>query len=471
MRFFFPLIFLLISACGFVPPVGEKYKKPETKMPKAWNSGENNFAKIEQDWWKNFDDPILNQAIAIAIENNYDFKIAQSRVLEARSNVTSETSKLGPKVSASAGASRQNNYIIPIAPKSRKIYDLFTAGFDASWELDLFGGNYRSRQAAKALLEASNEAKNYILVSLIAEVVKNYSDLRAAQKKLFLQKEIENSYSEIVELNEQKKLVGLLSEIDFGRLKIAMLNSKSDLADAEAQNIVALYNLEELLGKKPGTMKEFFGDAAEVPTLRKKIIIDAPVSLLENRPDIKQAEHELAASVELKGYALAQLFPKISLSGFLGFYSTKSGSLIQPSSRAFSSGTKVTMPILDFGGVWAGKKIADQRKKQALLSYEEKVNKALMDVESSFANFAAEDKKLIIHSESFKISTMINDLNYQRYENGIISYVEYLQSKIDKLKAEQKLTAVKADFVNKTVAVYKSLGGGWEFNKTEGLKN
>ncbi|MES2962016.1 MAG: TolC family protein [Pseudomonadota bacterium] len=466
MKYFFLLTFLFFTNCRYLPPIGEKYKKPETKMPTVWDSvkkDENSeYGEIEKNWWENFQDPILNKIIELAVKNNHDFKIAQSRVVEARANVTTATSELGPKVNATASASRKNNYIIPFAPDTHTIFNLFTAGFDASWEIDLFGANYRSRQSAKALFEASDEARNYILVSLIAEVVKNYSDLRAAQNELFLQKQIDVARVMILQLNESKKSAGLLSDIDLGPIKIAMLDSKSDLLESEARVAIALYNLEFLLGKRPGEMKNFFGEIGEVPVLRKGVIVDAPVSLLRNRPDIKQAEREFAAATEMESYSVARVFPKLSLGGFFGFYNTKSQNLLQSSSRVFSADAQITMPVLDFGGVFAGIKIADERKKQALITYEEKVNKALLDVESSMIGFIKESQKFDLIMQSGEVQEMVHKLNSRRQNSGLMAQVDYLQSQLNLLQSEKKLNSERLEFAKKTVALYKSLGGGWE---------
>jgi NodT family efflux transporter outer membrane factor (OMF) lipoprotein len=466
MRIILLIIILAFASCKYLPPIGEKYQKPDTKMPNHWDSVKKGdkylFGKIEQNWWKNFHDPILNQLIELAVKNNYDFKIVQSQVLEARANLISATSDLAPKISASGSASRKNNYISPLAPNNHMLFNLFTAGFDATWELDLFGANYRLRQSAKASFEAYKEAANYALVSLIAEIVRNYSDLRAAQNQMFLQQKIKVSYEEILQLNEAKESAGLLSNISVGPIKIMALNARSDLADSEAKLTVALYNLEFLSGKRPGEMKNFLGEIREVPVLQKALMADAPISLLRNRPDIRQAERELASATELQGYALAQIFPKISLSGFFGFYNTKSGNLLKPSSQVFSSGANLSMPVLNFGGVIAGIKTADERKKQALVTYEKKVNQALLDVESALINFVKEDEKLTLNFKTNKINKMLTDLSLKKQNQGMISYLDYLQSKIELLQSEQKLNSARHDFTEKTIALYKALGGGWE---------
>jgi multidrug efflux system outer membrane protein len=455
------VLFFFLTSCAYLPPVGENYKKPESVMPSVWNNSPKTvFEKIEQQWWKNFHDPILNQIIEIAIKNNYDYKIAQSRVMEARANVALKDSDYAPKITGTTSASRRNTFINPINPDQHMIFNLFTAGFDATWELDLFGSTYRASKAAEALFEASDDAKNYVLISLIAEVVKNYSDLRASQNQLFFSKQINAIYQDIFEISQNKKAAGLLSDIDLAAVETDTISSEKDLADAEARVALALYNLEFLLGKRPGEMKNFFGEIGEVPLLEKNIFATAPAAILQNRPDIRQAEREFASAFEMKNYSIAEIFPKISLSGFLGFYNTKPNRLVRSNSRVFSSGAQIDVPLLNLG-VFAGIKISEERKKQALLTYEEKINQALVDVESSMVNFSKEKKKFSLSLRGFEIYKTVNELNQKRYNQGLISDIELLKSRAEFLRRSQLLNDSKFELSSKTAALYKSLGGGW----------
>ena len=484
VKVFYPTCFLFLLSCVLIPPVGESYKKPEIKSPKSWlnffnqeekenkNDEPTEFEKSELSWWHKFGDDTLNYLVEEALENNYDYRLAQSRVVEARSNITAKTANLLPQASAKASGTRFNSFFNPVNPSQHPIINFFTAGFDASWELDLFGGNYRARQAAKALHEASNEAKNYILVSLIAEVVRNYTELRKFQNQLEAQKMISAFYDEIIALAQEKRDVGLLSEIDFNRLNIEALNNQSDLTIIRSQADTALYNLEFLLGKNPGEMKEMLERKIEIPIFNRNLLVKAPASLLRDRPDIKQAERELAAAHANIGYALAQVFPKISLTGFFGYNNTKSGNLIAPQSRVFSSGVQVSQSFNALG-VIAGYKIAKAKKSQALINYEATVNKALLDVESSLSSYSNELTRFDLSSRSFVSSQIINNLNRAKFDQGLISYSDFLKSQIEYLKSKQEFDQRKSDFVFKTVAVYKALGGGWQVldKKTLDKKN
>ncbi|MBU6338656.1 MAG: TolC family protein [Rickettsiales bacterium] len=439
-------------------------------MPKEWQAAKETNSKkeslktfevTEYNWWENFNDPVLNKIVKMAVKGNYDFKIAQSKVIEARANVLNATSDLAPKVDAVASGSRSNHYFNFFGSKNR-IINFFYTGFDASWELDLFGGNYRSRQAAKALYEASNDTKNYILVSLIAEVVTNYSQIKAAQNDIVVEEKILKYCEEILKLSADRNNAGLLDNVDLERVKIDMINSKINLTDTKAKLKVLTGNLELLLGKKPNSMAKLLSESKDVPILNNGVILEAPLAILRNRPDVLSAEKELQAATELKGAAIAAIFPKVSLTSFLGFNSNKSGNVLQSSSQAFSVGGNISMPVLNFGGVIAGYKITKQREKQALLNYKAKVLAALHDTESSLSSFLKEEEKFDLSEEKFLLAKTISDLNKEKYVTGLISYNEYLNNEIDFLKVIKDSTNAKLGFATKTAALYKALGGGWQ---------
>ncbi len=447
--------------------VGENYKAPEITLKNSWinqkiSENKEGFVASEISWWKNFNDPILEQIVVIALENNYSYQTAQSKVFEARANVDLKNSDLLPKASASLNPSRRNNFFNPINPANRPIINFFTAGFDASWEIDLFGGNRRAKRAAKNLAEASNEAKNYLAISLIAEIVRSYSNLRLAQNKLMLQKEISNFYQEIFEISQKKAKSGLIGVIDLNNIKIEMLNNQQELSIAEAEAEIALYSLELLLGKGPKEMEELLKKNAKVPLIKQEIIAATPFDVVRNRPDVKQAERELAASVELKGFALAQVFPKISLNGFLGFVGPKQQNLFTKQGQSFSIGNTITMPVLNFGGLSSQIKASEQRKQQALLNYQMAVNQALFDVESSLVAFLKGKEKFDFANQAYQANLQNYQLNEKRYKNGLISHLEFLRLEIALRKAKLELINVRLDFSNKTVALYKALGGGWQ---------
>lgn len=470
------LCYFLISSCGLFA-VGENYQKPATKMPKKWQESKNiDSIKIEQklemkkfdenQWWQNFDDPVLNKLINKAVRNSYDYQIAQSKLVEARANLTSATSDLFPKSNLKASGQRENSYFNFFNSGAKNpIVNFFSVGFDSSWEVDLFGANKRAQESAKALFEASQEARNNVLTTLIAEIAQNYTEFRLSQKQLVVKTQINQIYQDILNLTAEKQKAGILSEIEVSQIKIAMIDNKNEINALKARVTTFRYNLEILLGLKAGSLQKPLQKTAEIPLIKKNVIIDAPASLLNNRPDIKQAERELASAVALKGYALAQILPKVSLTNFLGFNNMKSGNVFNSSSQVFAVGASASMPALNFGGVIAGYKISKERQKQAFLNYKKKVNNAIIEVESALFNFLQEDQKLTASLEQLAINREILDLKSAKYKSGLNSNLDFLQSEIDLLKAEEKFFIASANFTSKTISLYKSLGGGWQIAK------
>lgn len=472
MKHLLLITILFFTSCSFYK-VGPDYEVPQTVLDEHYDEGNearsiqkvklDNFQQIQYNWWKEFQDDHLTRIIKIALANNYDYQIAQSRVIEARANVAIEYADAAPKVDVTAAGSRSSNYFNFFSPgKKNKPVNFFTTGFDASWELDLFGKHYRAQQAAKALYEASMDAKNDVLISLISEVVKNYAQVRAAQNDYVTQSKINQSYQEILALSRDRNSAGILGDIDLGAIQTKAMNSNIALLDAKTNIKTSMYRLAILLGKRPSEIENIVGHKGFIPILVNPVVVDAPIALIRNRPDIRQAERELEAATAQKGVAIANVFPNISLSGFFGLNNTEFSSWPRSSSRVFSAGTNLSMPLINFGGLLAGYKISEEHRKQALLRYQSEINQALNDVESALVQFVNEDKKYDLNVQKIRIEKNILQLRQERYKRGIISYPQYLESHIAFLEKEKELSKNRLDFTIYTIALYKSLGGGWQ---------
>jgi multidrug efflux system outer membrane protein len=461
LKIFF--LFLLLTSCV----VGPDYKKPETKVNNYWFTKftESNVTlsnETEEKWWKNFNDPVLDQLVKIAVENNLDLKIATSRIMEARANIDEKTAKLLPQVNATGSATRSSKFVNPISPGTHRPFNIVNAGFDASWELDFFGSAIRAREAAKAIFESNLEAKNAVLISLIGEVARNYMELRNFQNQLELNKKSILALAEILELEESKKEVGLISDVQLEKIKIELANREAELPDLETALNSAALRIEILLTKQPGELRELLKTSyPEFPELNKKLIISAPINLLRNRPDIKQAERDLATATALEGVAIAAMYPKLSLTGFLGFQSNKTGNLLKSTNRVFAVGSGVSMPILDFGSVKANIKASNARKEQAFLNYQSTVLKALEDVENSLTTYVNKSNKMKSITNSAVSSQKILELNKVKNDSGLISEIDLLRAKIDFYQNHIILIQNQTDLNNSIIALYKALGGGW----------
>jgi NodT family efflux transporter outer membrane factor (OMF) lipoprotein len=471
------LTFFIITACA----VGPDYKKPETKAPGFWSSLGSFFTvgldvdianqKSEKEWWKNFNDPILNALIDEAIANNLDFKIAESKVAEARSNITKETAALFPQVNASGSLSRSSKYFNPLAQTKRKPISLYQAGFDASWEIDLFGGVIRAEEAAKALFESSGEARNSALVSLTAEVAKNYMELRNIQNQIQFNQKIISNLEEIIRLESSRRDAGLISDIEVEKVNLEILDRKSTMLDLETSLNVAEFRIEVLLARQPGELKKLLKpQLMQFPNFNETIILKAPAQILENRPDIRKAERDLAVATALEGVAVSELYPKISLTGFFGFQNLKSGNLLKSASNAFSTGAGVNMPILNFGSVRANIKVFNARKEQAFLEYKSAILKALEDVENALTAYSNQFNKMKYLGSSMSSSQKISGLVEGKYNSGLISKTEFLRSKIDFYQTHIILMQNQTILNNNTIALYKSLGGSWKVANQENRK-
>ncbi len=462
MKFLLILTLLFSTSCKVIPRVGKDYKKPEIAIIENWRDIKLNKSQIKEiNWWKNFEDENLEKLITILLEKNHSLRIARQRIIESRANVTIKNSALFPSVSASASASRGNNYFNPVNQNNRPIVNLFDAGFDASWELDLFGTNYRAKEAAKALWQASENEKNYLIVSLIAEFSSNYFNFLAVQKQINLQKTINKNYQELIEISKQKQQVGLIGEIEFNNFKILALEQQKQIKNLENLQNQYLSNLEFLLGFQPSQSGDLFSKSNDLPSLKEDFTAQIPAQIIANRFDVANAERQLAASVALSGNALGQIFPKISLNAFLGFFSNSTGSVFKPNSQVFSSSANFITPIIDFGGVFAGIKSTKAKEKQALIAYEEAINKALKEVQIAMIDYYKAREELTFLDEIYQMQKSINNLDKQRLQEGLIAKFDLINSEILLLQKQQNQIKSKLNFLLKTTSLYKSLGGAF----------
>lgn len=462
MKFLLILTLLFSASCKIIPRVGKNYQKPNIAIIENWR--EVKLDKIQEkeiNWWKNFDDKNLEKLITILLKKNYSLRIAQSRITEARANVTIKNSALLPSIGASGYASRANNYFNPVNQNNRPIVNLFNIGFDAVWELDLFGANYRAKEAAKALWQASENEKNYLIVTLIAEFSNNYFNFLALKNQINLQKIINENYQKLIAISKEKQQVGLIGEIEFNNFKINALSFQKELSNLENLQNQYLSNLEFLLGFQPNQSGNLFSETSDLPNLKEDFIANFPAKIIANRFDVLKAERQLAASVALSGNAWGQIFPKISLSAFFGFFSNSGNSLFKPNSQVFSSKVNFTTPIIDFGGVFAGIKSAKEKEKQALIAYEEAINNALKEVQISMIDYYKAREELNFLDEIYASQKLINNLDKQRFKEGLIAKFDLINSEILLLKARQNQLKSQINFLIKTTALYKSLGGGF----------
>ncbi|MEI6542639.1 MAG: efflux transporter outer membrane subunit [Methylococcales bacterium] len=459
----------LLSACM----VGPDYQKPETVLPAAWISTPEKSTQehlaIEQAWWKNFHDPVLNQLITKATTNNFDVKIAETRITQARASQAAATAALFPVGEMIANANRQSNQIgFPSSAPStltgalKKPFNIFKTGFDASWELDLFGGHRREAESAKAELEASALSRDDLVISLLAEVASTYIEIRQYQAQLKFAQETVEADIKTTTITQQRVDLGETAGVDVSKMESQQQRDQAQIPYISNLLSQAEYRMDVLLGEKPGATHALVNPIKALPVMDQKILLTTPASVIAQRPDIRIAERKLASATAQEGVATAKFFPDISLVGFIGLFNTNAGNLLNVSSKSWSMGANVLWPILSFGSLSANLSGAEARQQEALTKYQKALINALSDVESSVTAYTEQEKYNQSVEKATAADQNIYDIAVKRYEEGLASYLDVLEVQRKLYSSLNQLTLAKAQTARTIIAVYKSLGGGWK---------
>ncbi|MDT8272737.1 MAG: efflux transporter outer membrane subunit, partial [Desulfomonilia bacterium] len=331
------LWFILMASVAGCAIVGQDHVRPELDLSDTWNTQINmGLSRSEPDpqdlaaWWRTIEDPALDTLIEIAIEHNLDLKSSLARLRQARAARTLASSSLFPAINASGSASRSSSGSDSGSGSARTRY---VAGFDAGWEIDLFGGVRRSVEAAEADLQARLEQGNDVLVSLTAEVALNYLELRMYQARLSVAQRNLEIQEEIFQLEEFRLLSGLSDELTVAQARATMENTRAGIPTLHTQIAQTRNRISVLLGEQPGVLPEALNVVTPLPSLPIEVATGVPADILRRRPDVRQAEQELAAQTARVGVAQADLYPKFTLVGSIGYESLSLGDLITAGSR------------------------------------------------------------------------------------------------------------------------------------------
>ena len=459
----------LLSACM----VGPDYQKPPTVLPTAWVSApaqpDQDHLAIEQTWWKNFNDPVLDRLIAKATTNNLDVKISEERISQARASQSAATAALFPVGDMMANANRQSNLIglpsgtsSPLTSALKKPFNIFKTGFDASWELDLFGGHRREAESARAELEASALSRDDLVISILAEVAATYIEIRQYQTQLNLAQETLDADIKTTTITQQRIELGETAGVDVSKMESQQQRDQTQIPNFSNLLSQAEYRMDVLLGEKPGATHALVKPVKALPIMDQKLLLAAPASVIAQRPDIRIAERKLASATAQEGVATAKFFPDISLVGFIGLFNTNAGNLLNVSSKSWSMGANVLWPILSFGSLSANLSGAEARQQEALTKYQKTIISALSDVESSLTAYTEQEKYFQSMEKATAADQNIYDIAVKRYEEGLASYLEVLEVQRKLYSSQNQLTLAKAQTAHTLVAIYKSLGGGWK---------
>lgn len=466
---------VLIAGCK----VGPDHRAPQSTLPIGYANSpagatSSNTAPVDlAQWWRVFDDAQLSVLMQTATASNLDVRIAAARVREARAQRGLSRSALWPQVNAGGSYSRSrlsenslNGQQLQQAGKSLE-NDLFDAGLDMSWEIDVFGGARRAVEAAQAELESSVESGRDALVTVLAEVGFNYLDLRGAEKRLSVARENLKAQEQTLALTRDRFQAGLASELDTARSQAQVAATRAQIAPLEETRQRAIHRLAVLLGKTPEELDSVLSPDAAIPSATPHVPIGLPSDLLRQRPDLRRAERQLASATARIGVAKGEWFPKFYLTGAAGLQSIDAGDFFDGGSRFWTIGPSLRWPIFNAGRIRQNVNVQSARQEQALLQYEKAVLIALEEVENSLVGFGREQEHLQALTESEQASRRAMTLATDRYRGGLVSFLDVLEAERTLLSAQDGVVQSERQLGQNLVRLYKSLGGGWNVPDTD----
>ena len=441
--------------------VGPDYQSPEPDAPTQWSGPVDRRAPdaaVLAEWWRQFRDPVLDGLVADALAANLDLAAAQAQLREARARRSLAGAQLGPTVNASASGSRRRS---SEESGSGATMELYSAGFDASWELDIFGGLRRGLEAAEADVGASADQLRDTRVSLVAEVALNYVDLRAAERQFVVAEESVASREETYTLARWRLQAGLVSELDVAQARTDLESTRAALPALRTSAAEARHRLAVLLGRTPGELEARLAATARVPLAADRVAVGIPADTLRQRPDVRAAERQLAAQTARLGEAEAARYPSFSLSGSLGLEALGLAALGNSDAMTRSLLGSITAPIFDAGRIAANVAVQDARLEQARLAYQSAVLTALEDVENALVAVAnSAERRLQLESTAASARETLQIARH-RYASGLADFLAVLESQRTLLSVEEQLAGTTGNLARAQIQLYKALGGGW----------
>jgi len=424
------------------------------------------FASAQQPvitWWQEFNDEQLTSLVEQSLKTNLDIRIAYANLLEARAVSRAISADRYPKVDANGGYSR-NLYSEETASSGVRAADNYQAGFDASWELDLFGRVSARISSQLEQEQAINANLQQMYVTVAAEVARNYFELRGAQYRLDIAERNAKNQAETYTLTEDMLNAGRASALDVSRAKTQLGLTRSLIPPLKAQVTASINSLSVLTGQVPDALRASLSQSKPLPSLPVTVAVGNTQDLLERRPDIRSAERLLAASVSNYNVAVSDLFPTVSLVGSLGFISTNL-STFGASALAGAIGPSLSWQVFDRDRLYAQIDQADARSQGALAQYEKTVLNALEETQTALSNFSHEEERR--HQLQTAAASALNSVTMakQRFDYGYDSFIDVLDAERTLLNAEDSLANSEIAAVLNLISVYKALGGGWQIQQ------
>lgn len=459
MKFFtLSLLALTIAGCA----VGPDYRAPQPKPARLLQAehGGHDRSRFETAWWRQFEDPTLDALVGEALDENRELRIAYARLRAARAIRDDISNDRLPTVTAGASADIGKAQQ-PGVTEQRVNAERYDLGLDMAWELDLFGRIQHRLESSEAQADAVEAELYQLQVSLIAELVDAYGQLRGAQLRERIARDNLANQRNSHELTEQLREAGVGSELDVLRADARLAATEASLPQLRAQQARARNRIATLLGQRADQLSVDLSPR-ELPAIAKSLPIGDPGELLRRRPDIRAAERQLAAATANVGVATADLFPRVSLSGFLGFIAGRGSQIGSSAAQAWGVAPSISWAAFDLGSVRARLRGAEADADAALAGYEQQVLLALEESENAFSDYANAQQRLLSLIRQSTASRAAAQQAEIRYREGTADFLVLLDAERERLQAEDAQAQAEVEVYRSVVSLYKALGGGWD---------
>lgn len=457
-----------LAACA----VGPNYRRPDTKVGEVFEAaplvapGEGD---IDREWWKAFGDPLLDELVATSVTANRDIAAATARLKQARALRRERLFDFLPSVLGSGSYTNNRQSLgtfaaqgLPPGLAIRRDTELFDVGFDATWELDLFGRVRRRNESARAAAQAANASRNQVVLSVIAEVARNYFELRGAQDQLTVARNNASTQSQALELVNSRLEAGSGTALDTSRAIAQVETTLASVPPLEAAVDRSIRRIAVLTGAQPQMLRDRLTIEQPMPAMPTGLVLGSPEQLLRRRPDIRVAERQLASATADIGVQVADLFPRVTVNAGIGLAAPRIGQLDDARNDRRSFGPALSWGLFDFGHVYQRIRGAGARNAEVLANYEQTVLLALEETENALSDYARERARMEHLSRAADASGSAAELAGQRFEGGVSDFLTALDAYRTSLDAQDQLAVSRTRAATALVAIYKALGGGWE---------
>jgi NodT family efflux transporter outer membrane factor (OMF) lipoprotein len=455
----FPLVILLCLPVFMACSSETRQLPPLPETPAAWQQQPltGNPETLPGPWWASFHDSVLDQLIAKGLANNINQKIAVSRIREARATARNTQSQLFPLITANATGDR--------AKASRNMgsiragtTNMFSAGFDASWEADLFGRLREQRNAAFAEADAVVADKEAVTLSLVAEITAQYTLYRLYQVQALLVADNTTAQEGVLKVTQARYEQGVEGNLEVTRAQTLLETTRAQIPQYQSLAQSAAYQIDYLTGGQPGENATLLDKTTVIPLIEQDVLMETPVAVMQKRPDVLAAQQRLIAATAIKQATVAQLYPNISLSAALGLLSNQTNTFIGSRSQTWTLGGGLTAPIFDFGRIRSNIDASKAREEQAALAFEQTVLAALRDVETAANNYTQTKAQFATLTRAAEASDKAVDIARKQYHEGILSQLDVLQAQQTAYQADNARAQAAANTTQAYIALCKALG-------------